>query len=339
MARTLVIGDIHGCIDELRDLLDLAGLGEDDEIISLGDMVDRGPDSAGVARFFRDHPRGSALRGNHEQKHVLSRRGRLQPSLSQNIVRRELGEETHAQLCAWFSALPLYIERPDALLLHGFVEPGVPLPQQQPQVLMGTMSGERHLQQTLDRPWYELIDHPTPIIVGHRDYRRDGQPLVYRDRVFGLDTTVYSGGRLTGLLLPEFRILSVPARGDHWAAVRSCNADLRYTQTPPETLTWRKAREILAAYRQHPPCSERHRRRQQRISAMLHAAEQVCAGLIGDFDQIAALPEPQRQLRIQQHPQRALLERHTRGRPLTPAALERHFKRPSQALCRRRHIC
>mgnify|MGYP006212485299 CR=1 FL=1 len=45
---SLVIGDIHGCYDELLALLDKAALGADDEIIAIGDMVDRGPKSAQV---------------------------------------------------------------------------------------------------------------------------------------------------------------------------------------------------------------------------------------------------------------------------------------------------
>lgn len=43
--QTLVIGDIHGCYAELRALLDKAGLTEADHIISIGDCVDRGPET------------------------------------------------------------------------------------------------------------------------------------------------------------------------------------------------------------------------------------------------------------------------------------------------------
>ena len=44
--------------------------------------------------------------------------------------------------------------------------------------------------------------------------------MVWRDRVFGLDTGACHGHTLTGLLLPERRLISVPARADHWAYVR-----------------------------------------------------------------------------------------------------------------------
>ena len=245
-----------------------------------------------------------------------------------------MGEPLHAELCAWMATLPVYLQRPEALLTHGFFAPGVPLQNQDPAVLMGTQRGEQRLR-CRPRPWYEDYDYPTPIIVGHHDYRRDGQPFVYRDRVFGLDTTVYGGGRLTGLLLPAFRFVSVPARTDHWAAVRAQNADLRYAQTPTEALTWQKARAILAAYRSHPPRSEHHRRRQQRISAMLHAAEQAVTSLLADLNDLAALSSAEQRYRAHHHPYRRLAERHLSGRPLDTADIERHFKRPTQLLCAR----
>lgn len=43
--QTLVIGDIHGCYIELQALLEKAGLNEGDSIISVGDFVDRGPET------------------------------------------------------------------------------------------------------------------------------------------------------------------------------------------------------------------------------------------------------------------------------------------------------
>ncbi|MBI4864540.1 MAG: metallophosphoesterase [Candidatus Riflebacteria bacterium] len=58
--KRLLIGDIHGCFRELQDLLDEAGLAESDEIIALGDIVDRGPDSVRVLDFVA----GLELPGN-----------------------------------------------------------------------------------------------------------------------------------------------------------------------------------------------------------------------------------------------------------------------------------
>jgi len=71
-ARTFAIGDIHGDLEQLRNLLARLGpLGRDDKLVFLGDYVDRGPDSRGVIDFIRfELPKTGAqivaLRGNHE---------------------------------------------------------------------------------------------------------------------------------------------------------------------------------------------------------------------------------------------------------------------------------
>lgn len=72
--QTLVIGDIHGCYFELQALLDKAGLSNGDSIISLGDFVDRGPETPQVLEFFRQTANTRAIMGNHERKHVRAAR-------------------------------------------------------------------------------------------------------------------------------------------------------------------------------------------------------------------------------------------------------------------------
>ena len=69
MARTLVVGDVHGCLDELRDLLDAVHYSSADRLVFVGDLVDRGPDSVGVVRLAQDLGAVAVL-GNHERKHL-----------------------------------------------------------------------------------------------------------------------------------------------------------------------------------------------------------------------------------------------------------------------------
>ena len=64
----LIIGDIHGCYKEFRDLLDKAGLGDGDEIIAIGDLLDRGPKPRKIIKYFMNNPHALALQGNHERK-------------------------------------------------------------------------------------------------------------------------------------------------------------------------------------------------------------------------------------------------------------------------------
>lgn len=66
-----VIGDIHGCLDELGNLLEGLPLLPGDRMVFLGDYIDRGPDSFGVISYLLDLQRAGAqeivfLKGNHE---------------------------------------------------------------------------------------------------------------------------------------------------------------------------------------------------------------------------------------------------------------------------------
>lgn len=66
-SRAFVVGDIHGCFDELLAGLDKLGFDNTKDLcFSVGDLVDRGPDSHCVLQFL-DQPWFHAIRGNHEQ--------------------------------------------------------------------------------------------------------------------------------------------------------------------------------------------------------------------------------------------------------------------------------
>ena len=221
---TLIVGDIHGCWDELQALLDLAALGGDDAIISIGDLVDRGPESPRVLRFFRDTPNARAIMGNHERKHVRAARGETDSAQSQIITALQFGDEYTAAL-DYMASLPAFLQLPEADLVHGFFEPGVPLAAQRAEVIIGTTSGEAYLQERLDHLWYELYDGAKPLIVGHRNYLGLSVPLLYPSpaapRVYGLDTSCVYGGALTGLILPGFRLIGVASRANHWADLQA----------------------------------------------------------------------------------------------------------------------
>ena len=69
LRMTYLFGDIHGCLKSFESLLDRLSPTQDDTVITLGDYVDRGPDSHGVIErllTLRDQTNLIGLRGNHE---------------------------------------------------------------------------------------------------------------------------------------------------------------------------------------------------------------------------------------------------------------------------------
>ena len=64
--RTIVVGDIHGCYDELIDLLEAAAFGPEDRVVSVGDLITKGPKDREVLQLFMTDPRFSTVIGNHD---------------------------------------------------------------------------------------------------------------------------------------------------------------------------------------------------------------------------------------------------------------------------------
>lgn len=74
MKRTLVVSDIHGCVDEFKQLLAKVEFNEqEDQLVLLGDYVDRGPNSRETVEYVMELVRDKgaiALKGNHDQRFV-----------------------------------------------------------------------------------------------------------------------------------------------------------------------------------------------------------------------------------------------------------------------------
>lgn len=216
--RQLLIGDIQGCYYEFLDLVEKFGPTDGDQIIAVGDIVDRAPFSKEVVQYFRANSKNTmSIMGNHERKHIESYHGRTPAALSQKQARREIGEADYPSVIAWFETLPKYLELELVDVVHGFFEPGVPLRRQWEKVIVGVMGGQRQLEQKYpDKKWYELYDGKKPLVVGHHNYTGSNAPFVYQNKVYGLDTGCCNGGALTGLELPSFKFLSIPARKSYW---------------------------------------------------------------------------------------------------------------------------
>jgi predicted phosphodiesterase len=208
--RTLVIGDVHGCLTELNEMLARSGLGENDEIICVGDLVGKGPDSLGVLQWAMSDSRVRCVLGNHEARLLKAWQSGKAPreKASDAETFRQLGE--HFDACMKFvNAWPLYIEDRDFLVVHAGLDPSVPeLSQQNPEDLYNI----RTLRDGLT-PWYEEYRGEKLVLFGHWAKLH----TVIRANAAGLDTGCVYGGSLTAMLLPERRLISVPAHRSYRA--------------------------------------------------------------------------------------------------------------------------
>lgn len=211
---TVVIGDVHGCVDELHALLRACGHNRGDEVVLVGDLIFKGPDSRGVLALVRELAAHS-VRGNHDQ-HAL----RLRPLLLEQggdalpTKKRELLTSFDATDWAQLEALPLWYALPSqqALVVHGGLQPGVPLAEQDPEMLMGmrTLRADGSPSKRAEDGvlWGSRWPGPELVVFGHHASRG----LQQHPFAIGLDTGCVYGGKLTACILPERRLVSVPAR-------------------------------------------------------------------------------------------------------------------------------
>lgn len=213
--RTIFIGDVHGCLDELLDLLRLTGADDaEDRVVLVGDLVAKGPDSRGVVAVARE--RGfRAVLGNHDAKVVsFFDSGRDPGGDTQQSDHAQVAASLAAEDRTFLETLPLVITFLDiaAIAVHGGLVPGVPLAEQSRKFLLNlrsiTPGGEPSKRVDAGVPWGSLWPGPEHVVHGH-----DAMRGLQRHRfATGLDTGCVYGGALSALVLPENRVVSTPAR-------------------------------------------------------------------------------------------------------------------------------
>ena len=211
MNRTVVVGDIHGCLDSLNNLLDII-LPMADTLIFLGDYVDRGPESQGVVETLlalqTHHPRLVTLKGNHDfmfqqyfdnqESNPFLRVGGKETLASYGIPHDASGPlaSIPAAHIHFFRELPLLFEDQHAFYVHAGLEPDRHLTLQRPQWCLWARKKFLNSHFQLGKP----------IIFGHTVFPR---PYIKKDKI-GIDTGAVYGGQLTALILPDMEYISVP---------------------------------------------------------------------------------------------------------------------------------
>ena len=192
--RLLAIGDIHGCRGRLIELLAEVNPHSEDQLIFLGDYIDRGPDARGVIDELLDlrqrHPRSIFLKGNHEAMFREYLDGTdpfpfLLNGGAATLNSYQQGGEVRIppEHLDFLRELKLFHETDDFIFVHAGLRPGLPLAQQQEGDLLWIRS------EFLDSDY----DWGKTVVFGHTPL---ASPLLTENRI-GLDTGAGFGRVLT----------------------------------------------------------------------------------------------------------------------------------------------
>ena len=212
MQKIFVVGDIHGCFDKLRALMEKIPINfKRDQLIFIGDYIDRGSRSLEVVDYLIELKKRLTdtifLKGNHEDmlENYLDGSDRFtyllnggQRTLDAYLNRPNNPGEypvppAHLE---FFKSLHLYYQTDDYIFVHAGLRKKVPL----------------ESQKTIDLLWirdefiFSDFNFGKRVIFGHTPFK---EPLVQTNKI-GIDTGAVYGNRLTCVQLPEIIFFSEP---------------------------------------------------------------------------------------------------------------------------------
>lgn len=214
--RCIIVGDIHGCIEELQDLLVAVNYQHGkDNIFVVGDQVTKGPASQEVAQFMRELG-ACCSRGNNDDLALAAywawRRGEEVPDKFAFVAGL-----TEADV-KFLSQLPFSVSLPEygVIIVHAGLVPLVPLWHQQlwavcsmRVLFLGAdgvwrpFDGEKTPTPIGSLPWAQCWGGPQHVVFGH-----DSKRMLQLERfATGIDTSCCSGGALTACVLPPLDVL------------------------------------------------------------------------------------------------------------------------------------
>lgn len=236
MSRTCIIGDVHGMTGMLEALVDKLALGTADTLISVGDLVDKGPDPAGTVRYLRTLKETASfevvlIAANHEDRHLRYRRNL---AVRPNVARQQaetapelvdlMAELDEADWAFLETGVPFHrLEDLGVLIVHGGIPGNMKSFPASPEA-MKQMSGKearwfgqilrtrvisaeggRFLAMGQEVPgdpfWAEVYDGRFGhVVFGHQPWFDGPTEFPYAT---GIDTGAVDGGALTALVLEE----------------------------------------------------------------------------------------------------------------------------------------
>ena len=210
MQKIFVVGDIHGCLEKLVTLMDKIPIDyNQDQLIFIGDYIDRGPSSFEVVRYLIElknlKPDTVFIKGNHEDmlQNYLDGSDRFtyqlnggQKTLDEYLSRSDSKDAfpIPADHLEFFNSLRLYYQTDDFIFVHAGLREKVPLESQDKMDLLWIR----------DEFIHSKFDFGKRVIFGHTPFK---EPLQQVNKI-GIDTGAVYGNQLTCVQLPEIEFFS-----------------------------------------------------------------------------------------------------------------------------------
>lgn len=237
--QIIIVGDIHGCVDEFKDLLNKISFNSNQiRLILVGDILDRGPDPVACLRLAQELD-VECVKGNHEDKSLrwvkhfnkCRETGAIHPMKAIDDKTRKEYLSLNEDDLNWMKRLPTAISI-DAekkwIAVHAGVEPRKAFNHQVDAQLMRAryMNSEGRavsLGPTLKQPegskyWAEMWTGAESFIFGHNVFteptffKREAPTKHSEYAGVGIDTGACFGGSLTALFYPSMEIVQVKAK-------------------------------------------------------------------------------------------------------------------------------
>lgn len=230
-----VIGDIHGCYDELQKLINKLGYNQEDHgfihpknriLVFLGDLTDRGPSSLEVIHFVYQvvvvQKTAKYVPGNHCNKLYRFFQGnnvQLKHGIETTVAEYERLSRTKQleirnKFMSLYEQAPLYLELNDvqAMVAHAGIKESLINKHDKKVksfVLYGDVSGEvDKAGRPVRRDWAKHYNGSKWIVYGHTPVL---EPRIINNTI-NIDTGCVFGNRLTAFRLPEKEIISISSK-------------------------------------------------------------------------------------------------------------------------------
>lgn len=220
--RDIVIGDVHGCLNELKILINKLDLTSNDNLYFIGDIIDRGQDTIGTIKYIFELSKNinvQLILGNHEEKfhRYLDKNKELNNDLFNSYKRLLTNDEIEFLKKSYYN---YYIKKHDVMLIHGGFLKKIKLSKEVNNLYIDrkhqhfslltmvryidTKGGFIELFNNDENSsfWAEKYNGEIgTIIFGHNYFLQDS-PQFFKHAI-GIDTGCVYGGWLTALILSE----------------------------------------------------------------------------------------------------------------------------------------